>query len=614
MKTKIIIWIIICLANITGYSQKGRGCFLSEFNANATNLDKSNAYLIAYLNTMIYPGEGFRFLYGKPYPKQESKTIEDLQKSNAKFRNEYESKLRYLFEKSQLQLPGKPLVDNAAGIAFDFQSECNPSGYDPEAMIVSTDNFIQVIFRGTDRVNCATSAIGYEVLEWTKTNFDFGTIKPPKFSGRVHQGFWKSLNENNFAYKLAKKLVDVYGAKNKKVWISGHSLGGAHAQLFALYLKLEHDVDVQGLYLYASPHPGDQDFVDQINSAIGKNKIQRFEFVDDPIPVLPPQAPPFNTRRAGVRNWFKDINTFKPNVEQVMAIDDSKAMCAFAPKAIVANLLHLDVFNCPGSVCYHHPTWYLKACRNLLPASQYEKLPPDIPTPDLTDAGCTPMSVCLGGNNDVVSCTISIANDQINDGINAIGEAIEEIIWNASNYWNNVTGQAVEEGKYRLACYKFHTKEKKYLTRRTFIKVDLTSTPGYPKYIFDKDQMFLDKKRYDGKQIFKIKKDGANYIITNADDANSVVSIQYDEINKEGADVNMDEKAAIDVVGNQHWWFFKIKSPKGKTTYLIKNQSLPGKVIDAANDCNDGNKSCNVNVFKAISNEPSQLWVLEKVD
>ncbi len=615
---KIIIVIALLLINLTSHAQQGRSSFLTQFDPNATGLNKTNAYLIAYLNAMVYPGEGFRFLYGTPYPKPDSKNISALEKSDPAFKIEYERRLKYLFEKSLLQVPGKPKVDNTAGIVFDFQTHCNPAGYDPEAMIISTNNFIQVIFRGTDRVSCASSDLGYEFLEWTKTNLDFGTMQPPKFSGKVHQGFWKSLNDGDFAYKLAKKLIDVYDAKNKKVWISGHSLGGAHAQLFSLYLKLEHQVNVQGLYLYASPHPGDEAFVNQINSALGKNNIQRFEFVDDPIPVLPPQLPPFNSRRAGIRNWFKDINTVVYNSEQKMGIDDWRAACALttAPANVI---LHMDVFSCPGSVCYHHPTWYLKACRNLLPASQYNNLPPDIPTPDQIDAGCTPLTLCLGKNNDAVACAIGTASDTLTRLITIVGDAIENIVWNAENYWSNISGDILPngDGKYRVACYKFSTKEKKYLTRKS-CSLDLTNS----QISCDNNQIFLDKRRNDGKQIFLIKKDGANYIITNPDNNNSVVAIDAKEIAKEGADVDMSDRARVpvvetngDIIGNQHWWFFKIISGTGKVVYLIKNSSLPSKVIDAADACNSTSEAdCGVNVYKGVSNDLSQLWILEKVN
>src|SRR5207237_6770529 len=54
-----------------------------------------------------------------------------------------------------------------------------------------------------------------------------------------------------------------------------------------MFLKFNYNITAQGLYIYESPHPGDQTFVNQLNNTLGKTHIQRFEFGDDPIPTLP---------------------------------------------------------------------------------------------------------------------------------------------------------------------------------------------------------------------------------------------------------------------------------------------------------------------------------------
>ncbi len=78
--------------------------------------------------------------------------------------------------------------------------------------------------------------------------------------------------------------------KKKRVWVVGHSLGAAHAQLYAAYLTAN-GLSPQGVYAITAPHVGDQPFVNQLNGMFPNNRLQRFDFVHDPVTKVPPNAP-----------------------------------------------------------------------------------------------------------------------------------------------------------------------------------------------------------------------------------------------------------------------------------------------------------------------------------
>src|SRR5690606_26368639 len=120
-------------------------------------------------------------------------------------------------------------------------------------------------------------------------------------------GFWNSLSYNSFKEKLLQVIKDK-GGNTKKVWITGHSLGSAHAQIFAMYMAKK-GITAQGVYLLAAPHPGNQEFVNELNKLFPNQRLQRFDFGSDPVTMLAPYT--LGYRRAGTRIFYKDIKSIQ---------------------------------------------------------------------------------------------------------------------------------------------------------------------------------------------------------------------------------------------------------------------------------------------------------------
>lgn len=99
--------------------------------------------------------------------------------------------------------------------------------------------------------------------------------------GRVHAGFLSELKA------VQPKVIDVLlknGGKDKPLYLTGHSQGGAEATL-ATPALLAAGFKVAATYTFAAPRSGDQTFADAVPVAF---PFHRIEFGDDIVPHVPP--------------------------------------------------------------------------------------------------------------------------------------------------------------------------------------------------------------------------------------------------------------------------------------------------------------------------------------
>jgi triacylglycerol lipase len=125
--------------------------------------------------------------------------------------------------------PGSNLVDSAST--------------DTHAVITDFPGDRIVAFRGTA-----------DLRNWL-TDLDCEMTPLCWASGKVHRGFAAALE--SIAAPLDAALDP---ADPRRIWITGHSLGGALAMLFALRLKLRRGVDAAGVYTFGQPRVGNIPF------------------------------------------------------------------------------------------------------------------------------------------------------------------------------------------------------------------------------------------------------------------------------------------------------------------------------------------------------------------
>lgn len=194
---------------------------------------------------------------------------------------------------------------------------------DTQAYVMSDSDNIVVVFRGSDAL-----------ADWF-ANFQAVYEQGPLENTQVHEGFQDAL----FPAVIAITQFLAQSARDKKIWITGHSLGGALASLFAGML-IENGYTVYGIYTFASPRPGDGAFARQLNQGvIGPH--YRVVNAGDIVPHVPPE--PFYSH-AGKRIIIKA--THKVNSDQSWLKQRAAASHIFIEASVnmldIANNHHLN--------------------------------------------------------------------------------------------------------------------------------------------------------------------------------------------------------------------------------------------------------------------------------
>lgn len=108
--------------------------------------------------------------------------------------------------------------------------------------------------------------------------------------GSVHAGFHSAFE--SISEILHTKLAE-YDGTDVKIWITGHSLGGALATLMAADIlrlnSLESNLDLRGVYTFGSPRVGNNAFYDRFTeqAASAKTRVVRFRNGDDAVTHIP---------------------------------------------------------------------------------------------------------------------------------------------------------------------------------------------------------------------------------------------------------------------------------------------------------------------------------------
>jgi len=94
---------------------------------------------------------------------------------------------------------------------------------------------------------------------------------------RVHRGFFEALES------VRKDLeAEIAGTHYERLWLTGHSLGGALAMLCARFW----DGAVEGVYTFGQPRAGDAAFRDEYNNRL-RDRTFRVIHADDIVPRVP---------------------------------------------------------------------------------------------------------------------------------------------------------------------------------------------------------------------------------------------------------------------------------------------------------------------------------------
>ena len=178
-------------------------------------------------------------------------------------------------------VPPQPPYSNAA--QFTQPPQAFVAGVDAinACLVATTVDGVVVAFRGTLP---PTSADHEQTIRDWINDMNAELIQPTGMPGRVHEGFWNAL-DSLWQPVLAEVLRQqgLAGA-GSGLFVTGHSKGGAMANLAAMRFKVERGIAAT-VRTFAAAHPGNDDFAAAYNNFIAST---RYEYADDIVPHLPP--------------------------------------------------------------------------------------------------------------------------------------------------------------------------------------------------------------------------------------------------------------------------------------------------------------------------------------
>ena len=151
------------------------------------------------------------------------------------------------------------------------------------ACVASNEKIVVVAFRGTN---------ANEIGDWIA---DAKISKDRVQHGQIHRGFNQSTKS---LLAPIRSEVEAQGGKSKLVWVTGHSLGGAMALVFAYECLAADDIKLTGLVTFGQPLVVDKDLAGYLNREL-KGKYIRFVHGGD---VVPRVFPTFS--HCGNLVWF----------------------------------------------------------------------------------------------------------------------------------------------------------------------------------------------------------------------------------------------------------------------------------------------------------------------
>lgn len=611
---------------------RGTSVFDTQFNLNADGPNPINSYLATYLTTVVYP-EFLDQLTGSAL-KQNTSYTTSMHTNPVFFYNEFVRLTKHLFT--------NPVYDWVFG---------TQGGYDPEAMVISTPKAVFVVFRGTDRVGSLPSGIAggaYQWAEWIKTDFRFHAINPdlPTLGDssqtkdgetKVHQGFWESLKISKpFVIRQSPNggqqipcphaptfgqpsfreclvaAIKAAGGPSKKVFIIGHSLGAAHAQIFSGYLAAHvtnagtpDGVKVQGVYAVAAPHPGNPVFRDTLNRIIGKQRLQRYDFVNDPITMLPPyQLGLDQYGRAGTRIYYDDIKTVQVGVPERIPGVGEPVWTNLAAGVLVGGLA-VGGAAVLSDFCFHYPQWYLNAAWSAIPRQHRDLLPDPLPVPRnegpqprVYDGCVNPLTVARGNRSEAgrLADAAAAAAKAAEEAAAAVGQAVEQVAYNSGQLFANVLANPIADGTYYFRLLQ----GRKYLD----ISGGCRGQNGCKVQLWDIGQSTANNR-------FRIKKELGAYSIRNGSGDNlDFLEVDASDILDNYGEIQMWE-ANLPFGGhnaNQLWHFYAVPNRPG--LFVVRNVAS-GKVLTGKARCANEN-GCKVFQKDGQNNSPYQVWVIEK--
>ena len=177
------------------------------------------------------------------------------------------------------------LADEKRG--FDVSTFTPLRQADTQGFVVRRQEGLFICFRGTEPTKMVDwlSDVNFHRVDFCESH----GVKPGLIRGLVHGGFAAALNVVRIG--MLSAVASLAPKPDERIWITGHSLGGALAVLAAAVLKFEAGRDIAGLYTYGQPRVGDNAFCEALDAAL-TGRFFRYVNDQDIVPHAVPIALP----------------------------------------------------------------------------------------------------------------------------------------------------------------------------------------------------------------------------------------------------------------------------------------------------------------------------------
>jgi triacylglycerol lipase len=125
-----------------------------------------------------------------------------------------------------------------------------------QCYVANNGTFAVVAFRGSEIWKKREKIDLNQIVADLKADVDIRLVDWPQ-GGKVHRGFKEALDE---VWPDLLPYISELDDRGRKIWMTGHSLGGALATLCG-----ERYGNVQGVYTFGSPWVGDGNFKEHVN-------------------------------------------------------------------------------------------------------------------------------------------------------------------------------------------------------------------------------------------------------------------------------------------------------------------------------------------------------------
>jgi triacylglycerol lipase len=162
------------------------------------------------------------------------------------------------------------------------------SGLSTQAFLATNEDMWILAFRGTEPDRPADILTDARIA-----------LQPWRDVGRIHRGFSRALDEiwNEVVAEVRHGLD-----RPRKLWITGHSLGGALAVLAAAEFQASDlAVDLQGVYTFGQPRVSDAPFAAWFDATLTGRVVRHVNFRDY-VTMIPLLA--MRYRHVGVERYF----------------------------------------------------------------------------------------------------------------------------------------------------------------------------------------------------------------------------------------------------------------------------------------------------------------------